>query len=180
MKIQFRMTLSSLHRESGAHTAEMGNASGDRSLALSIRRLYPKEAESFAPLYNRSEAIRVTFSTEDDAPALTRDTQDKLQEHRSAHSYLDSLSAPRDLHGAPLSISERIARIPRDAAPPLIDGRPSCCVKALANLTPSADVLALHAIGLALVWPLRSISGNCEARMMFCPFCGAKLPEVTP
>ena len=131
-----------------------------------------QEAESLAPLYGKKNAILVTVEPFEEYEALTReerDTNSKLQEHRGAHVYLDTLRAPRELHGAALSIAERIARIPRDAAPPLIDGRPSCCVKALANLTPSADV-----------WPLRSISGNCEARMMFCPFCGAKLPEVTP
>ena len=169
MKHSFNTTLDSLYPENGGHVAEFTAQNNGSSIGIKVVGLYPDEAQNLSPMYNRRDAIRVTFSTEDDAPALTRDMQDKLQEHRGAHVYLDTLRAPRELHGAALSIAERIARIPRDAAPPLIDGRPSCCVKALANLTPSADV-----------WPLRSISGNCEARMMFCPFCGAKLPEVTP
>ena len=172
MKIQFRMTVSGVVREDGGvHAAALWN--GGESAAL-IRPIAKHEAEALAPLYGKQGAIRVTFDTGEDSggyDALTRedrDTGSKLQEHRGAHVYLDTLRAPRELHGAALSIAERIARIPRDAAPPLVGGRPSCCEKGKRNLFTRE------------YWVYLNPDGNCIGWMLFCPFCGAKLPEVTP
>mgnify|MGYP003376676035 CR=1 FL=1 len=173
MKIQFRMTVSGVVREDGGvHAAALWN--GGESAAL-IRPIAKHEAEALAPLYGKQGAIRVTFDTGEDSggyDALTRedrDTGSKLQEHRGAHVYLDTLRAPRELHGAALSIAERIARIPRDAAPPLKRGRPCCCADAMRY-----DV---SLVSEGTVWVIRARNSMV---VRFCPFCGAKLPEVTP
>lgn len=59
-------------------------------------------------------------------------------------------------------------------APPLVNGRPSCC-DAARNFTRSLYVLA-HGPDGAGTWTIGP--GTFPAAASFCPFCGARLPEV--
>ena len=59
-------------------------------------------------------------------------------------------------------------------APPLVNGRPSCCEKAAMPERESLIIVSSAVDGF--FFGTREVNRE----VCFCPFCGAELPEVTP
>lgn len=81
--------------------------------------------------------------------------------------------------GAPLTITvDTDGATMHEDAPPAIDGRPSCCAL-LASSSPNMLFWSLHEWRMALRIPPADVPAVAVyTTVQFCPFCGAKLPDV--
>lgn len=151
MKFTFRTTLGAV--SFSAATLE-GFDLGDGT--VEYKSSMGRGLKELAPFFGKGGGIRVTF--EGDSPqesgASWKDTRD---ERLCTCPVMNEHDEPCPLHNV-------LAPAP---APPVANGHPSCC-----------------ALGAAALYPRWSgekggwFTYSGEICCVFCPFCGAKLPEV--
>lgn len=125
-----------------------------------------------APFFGKAGAVRITF--EADEPA-ERTVGASLRTLRDASALA---SIPKVVHDDPPCPAHGVLGIgvtgrATATAPPIVDGRPSCCEKAASH---RIEVPLISEDGFWTVAP--SNSANTFEVVVFCPFCGARLPEV--
>jgi hypothetical protein len=148
-----------------------------RGSALEFPLVPREETRELGALYGASGAVTITIEAGEDNAAYLPEIETRLRASAAAFgpdhyeaAWLTRAadSVRRVWEGPPTTPIDEVAALPI-LAPPLVDGRPSCCVSA------SRHDVSLTTMGAGWVIHARNV---IEAR--FCPFCGAKLPEVTP
>jgi hypothetical protein len=135
------------------------------------------QKKELGALYSEPDAVTITIEAGEDNAAYLPEIETRLRasaaafgpdKYEAAWLTRAADSVRRVWEGPPTTPIDEVAALPI-LAPPLVDGRPSCCVSA------SRHDVSLTTMGAGWVIHARNV---IEAR--FCPFCGAKLPEVTP
>lgn len=143
------------------HTRELG-ALYWKQHAVTIT-IEAGEPEEDASLSAENERLRATVQK------LTKDYQAAQERVKGDALEIDGLRA------IAMARFNRIAELEAASrtvlAPPLVHGRPSCCENARCNTRID------HRGG---AWSISGLDGYTVAICVFCPYCGAKLPEVTP
>ena len=173
MKYTFKTTLEYVSL-SGAKL--QGFELGDGT--IEYRASMGRGLKELAPFFGKTGAVRVTFEADEpaavgashgaSAPAsASKPVQDERLCLCPATSEYDP---PCPAHGVlGIGVTGRATA----TAPPIVDGRPSCCEKAASH---RIEVPLISEDGFWTVAP--SNSANTFEVVVFCPFCGARLPEV--
>jgi len=158
-------------------------------LAIECKTETGRSMRDLAPFFGKQGAVRITF--EADEPAATGIVSDSAAPRTADDSPHGTLAPhPANVLASNAARDERMCTCPATSeydticpshgvlgigvtgqatapAPPVANGRPSCCTRAFVCLFPLV-------FGDGTGWFTRSGDTCC----VFCPFCGAKLPEV--